>query len=121
MSDAVLRCGVSGCDREGTISCAHCDRLVCAEHAVADFTYLPGGQRPYCVDCDAERQRLYQATRFRGARLTLWSGAGAILGSIAAYLAAALVTADSFAHSIGAGAGFMVGLALALFFALRGS
>jgi hypothetical protein len=119
VNDGTAPCEVGRCGQNGLVDCARCGRRICARHTVADFNYLPGGQRPYCVECDAERQELYRSYRVRGLRAILFSGGGALIGSVLGYLVAALVTADSFTHSIITDVGFMVGLAVALLASLR--
>jgi hypothetical protein len=88
--------------------------VACEQHAVANFNYLPGGQRPYCIDCDAEREELYQTMRRQGLRAIVWSGLGGIAGAIAGYGVGALVSSDSFVHTVSTDLGFLAGLALAL-------
>lgn len=120
MADRIT-CEVEGCVETAVRHCANCGRALCRQHTVADYSHLPGGQRPYCVDCDAERRQLYQNVRTRGGRAILWSGAGAIAGSVIGYSVSALITPDSFAHTVTTDVGFVVGLAAALLVALARS
>lgn len=118
-NDAAAQCEVRGCGQRGAVRCAHCDRPICPQHVVADFNYLPGGQRPYCVDCDLARRTMYQNVRFAGARTVGWSGIGALVGSVLGYLAAAALIADSSARSVATDVGFTAGLALGLLWSLK--
>lgn len=112
-------CHVAGCSRAATLSCARCGAPVCDHHVVADYQYLPGGQRPYCVACDDERRQLYRAARRQGLKAILWSGSGAIVGSVLGAAVGAAVSTDSFAHTVAADVGFLLGLGVALLLALR--
>lgn len=112
-------CAVASCTRAAETSCANCGRPLCREHTVADFSHLPGGQRPYCPECDARRRELYRAARSHGWKAILWSGGGALIGSAFGLVVGILVTRDSFAHTVTTDVGFLIGLAVALFLALR--
>lgn len=118
-SDTAPLCEVRGCGQRSLVRCARCDRSICRQHVVADFTYLPGGQRPYCLDCDQERRTLYQAVRFAGARTLLGSGTGAVAGAALGYVGAAATISDSFTRSVVTDIGFMAGLVLGLLWSLK--
>lgn len=112
-------CEIAECGETATVSCVNCGRGICPRHTVADYTNLPGGQRPYCAGCDAERRRLYQAARGRGFRAILWGVGGAVVGSAGGYLIGALASPDSFTHTVTTDLGFLAGLAVALLAAVR--
>ncbi|MGH2458598.1 MAG: hypothetical protein ACRDIY_06990 [Chloroflexota bacterium] len=112
------RCGVDGCGAPATRRCASCGCALCRDHAIADYHHLPGGQRPYCRQCDGERRAIYRRLRVQGRRAIGWSAGGAFVGAVVGYLTVAAITPDSFSHTIGADVGFLVGLALALLVAL---
>lgn len=112
------RCEIDGCGGFPALLCARCGRALCRQHAIAAYQHLPGGQRPYCPECDAERRSLYEAVKPQGARAVAVSLAGAVLGAIGGYLASVAFTPDSFVHSIVTDVGFLAGLALALRWAL---
>jgi hypothetical protein len=112
-------CDVPECGAAALERCARCDRALCQNHVVRDYSHLPGGQRPYCPECDAERRRVYRTTRTLGLRAIVWSGAGAVVGSSLGYLAGALVTAESFTHTVTTDVGFVAGLAGALIMCLK--
>lgn len=111
-------CEVSACHQQAVGECAHCHRALCADHTVIDYRHLPGGQRPYCLECDRERRSLYLEARRQGLRATAWSGVGAIVGAIVGYGVSVLLTPDSFTHSVTTDFGFISGLAIALSAAL---
>ena len=111
------RCEMGACSQVATQRCAGCGRALCHDHTVTDYTHLPGGQRPYCVDCDAQRRQLYQRARQKGLSAVAWSAGGAITGAIAGYVVGALATSDSFAHTVTTDVGFILGLIAALFIA----
>ncbi|HEX5416439.1 MAG TPA: hypothetical protein VFZ25_12290 [Chloroflexota bacterium] len=119
MAMALETCHIAGCGRDGTMVCARCGQPVCDRHVVADFQYLPGGQRPYCSACDDERRRLYQAARRQGLKAILWSGGGAVAGSLLGGEVGTLLFTDSFAHTVATDIGFVLGLAVALVLAVR--
>ncbi len=110
-------CEIGTCSQVATQRCTKCGRALCPDHTVTDYTHLPGGQRPYCSDCDAERRELYQRARQKGLSAVAWSAGGAITGSIAGYIVGALATSDSFAHTVTTDVGFVLGLIAALLFA----
>jgi hypothetical protein len=119
MAMALETCHIRGCGRDGTMVCARCGQPVCDRHVVADFQYLPGGQRPYCSACDDERRQLYQAARRQGLKAILWSGGGAVVGSLLGGEVGVLLSLDSFAHTVTTDVGFVLGLAVALILAIR--
>lgn len=112
-------CTVEQCAETAVTHCARCGQALCRRHAIADYTHLPGGQRPYCPVCDAERRRLYETVRVGAPRVILWSGIGAVLGAVVGRFIGVLATPDSFAHAITTDLGFVAGLAGALFIALE--
>ena len=117
--EALEPCDVPECGAAAVERCARCGRALCQGHVVRDYSHLPGGQRPYCPQCDAERRQVYRTTRTLGLRAIVWCAAGAIVGSSIGYLVGAMVTADSFAHSVTTDVGFIVGLAGALLLSLN--
>jgi len=112
-------CTIAQCAETAVTHCARCGQALCRRHAIADYTHLPGGQRPYCPVCDAERRRLYETVRVGAPRVILWSGIGAVLGAVVGRFIGVLATPDSFAHAITTDLGFVAGLAGALFIALE--
>jgi hypothetical protein len=116
--DHIGTCEIDACGQMAVQRCAHCGRALCSGHVVEDYNYLPGGQRPYCVECDAERRQLYERIRRQGLRAIAWSGGGALAGSILGYVVGVVVTADSFTHTVTTDVGFVAGLGLALLVAL---
>lgn len=108
------RCEVEACGKFATERCASCRRALCRDHTIADYAYLPGGQRPYCVECDSDRRQLYQVARRTGLRAVAWSAGGAVIGAAVGYVVGALATSNSFAHTVTTDVGFVLGLAAAL-------
>lgn len=114
-------CEADSCHQPAISRCTRCGQALCAAHTVVDYRHLPGGQRPYCAECDRERRDVYAQARRQGARVTAWSAFGAIVGAIVGYGAGILLTPDSFTHTVTTDAGFLVGLAVALSVALATS
>ena len=114
MSEELQNCQIDRCPDAAKRHCAHCERPICDRHTIADYHYLPGGQRPYCLECDAERQQLYQAMRVQGLRAIIWSGIGAIIGTFLGHTAGTLLSPDSFTHTVATDVGFLIGLGAAL-------
>ena len=112
-------CNVVGCGRDATTYCERCKRPVCDRHVVSDYQHLPGGQRPYCSRCDGERQQLYQAMRRQGLKAIIWSGGGAIAGSLLGDAVGTAISSNSFAHTVVTDVGFLLGLAVALLLAIN--
>ncbi|HUX86244.1 MAG TPA: hypothetical protein VMW65_04520 [Chloroflexota bacterium] len=118
VSEALQNCQFVGCSVAAERRCARCMRQICDRHTIADYHHLPGGQRPYCLECDAERQQLYQAMRRQGLRAIVWSGIGAIIGAFLGHTAGTLLSPDSFTHTVTTDVGFLMGLGGALLGAL---
>ena len=114
MSEELQNCQIDRCPDAAKRHCARCERPICDRHTIADYHYLPGGQRPYCLECDAERQQLYQAMRVQGLRAIIWSGIGAIIGTFLGHTAGTLLSPDSFTHTVATDVGFLIGLGGAL-------
>ena len=112
--DKSSTCDVDCCGALAVQHCGHCGRALCRQHTVTDYRHLPGGQRPYCQKCDAERREIYQRVRKQGIRAIAWSMGGAIVGAIGGYLTGAAITSDSFTHTVATDVGFIAGLAVAL-------
>jgi hypothetical protein len=116
--DVDERCGVARCGQWASTRCVRCGRPLCAGHVVESYSYRPGGQRPFCPDCDAARERIYQSMRTQGLRAIVWSGAGAVIGSVVGHTVGDLISTNSFTHTFATDLGFLAGLGLALFGAL---
>ena len=112
--EAQRTCGVEACGHAAVLTCARCGTPVCEQHRIADYRRLPGGQRTYCLTCDADRRQLYQTVRSTGLRALVWSTGGAIGGSAIGFVLGHAVTSDGFAHTVTIDAGFVAGLSLAL-------
>ncbi|HLH72810.1 MAG TPA: hypothetical protein VKX96_05965 [Chloroflexota bacterium] len=118
MAEKTQNCAIAGCSNVADRCCTRCRRSICVAHIVEDYHHLPGGQRPYCTECDAERQRLYQAMRRQGLRAIVWSGIGAVVGAFAGHTVGTLFSPASFTHTVATDIGFLLGLGAALFGAL---
>lgn len=119
--DVKLSCAIPNCSETATQRCYHCQRAICSGHTIQEFLHRPGGQRPYCIECDAERQRLYQGMRTQGFPALILSCVGAVIGAMGGYGIGTLVTTNSFGHTIATDVGFLGGFGLALWGALQRS
>lgn len=117
--NARVGCEVDACEEIAVQQCTNCGRALCRGHTVADYSHLPGGQRPYCTDCDAERRQVYRRVRAQGLRAIAGSAAGAVAGSAVGYLAGVVVTSASFTHTVTTDVGFIAGMSIGLVAALR--